>query len=172
MKKRDVEAAIRSEMEGHGWALQSICGLARAYVRAGIVLPYFSCGPVRTAKNGYFMVDGFIGFIYPRFESEWSKTHKREPGDSGFAAILHIANLAELREHVLVHTDSMDKDVHDLCQRIISLLDQMPADEESLRLAVAEEELLQRQIDHFSGFSNREKFYALKGFIASQNALH
>ena len=117
-----------------------------------------------------YTIEGVIGVIHQGFEALWMKNEERQPRQPGFAAVLNILNVPELRERRYIATDTrLESDVESFCEKLADILDRMPHDERELILAVESEKLCGFPLSAFSGYADRTKFHALMQVLRKLN---
>jgi len=92
----------------------------------------------------------------------------RRPKEPGFAAVLDILNLPDLRAKRHISIDGqLEADVEGFCSVLTGVLDKMPQNEQELVAAYGKSDMGGIPWDTFSGYAYRTKFQAFQEFIAS-----
>jgi len=164
-ESRNFSAAISPLMiallRRRNWHLASICWLPLAYVRNVSVTPYL-WATVRP-RQGQFFVDGSIGVIHQEFEKRWIRQGISE---NSFSTSLHIANILTL--DCYFSTGTLEQDAGRFCRTIADILDAMPQDETSLRIAFEANRMVDLPIDNFGGVYKAGKFVDFKKFVLTE----
>ena len=168
--KRDSEHRIvvllNAALKGRGWPAIRLCGLPLAYAKDRVVTPYFSCSSIPLKPYGKYTIEEVIGVIHQGFEVNWMTNKNRRPQEPGFAAILDILNLPDLRARRRISSDSqLEADVESFCSALTDVLDRMPQNEQELVVVYGKSDMGGIPWDTFSGYAYRAKFQAFQEFI-------
>jgi hypothetical protein len=167
MSQRAIQAALQASMQKKGWLLRRVCGLRPAFVRDRVVTPYFHCSQVRRTATGSYAIEGVIGVIHAGFEKLWAERTRDDAQEPGFGVILDITNLRELSERKWIAADGDATAVEPFCIAVAEVLGRMPSSEQELVEAFRSNRLYTLQVDQFSGFAHRPKFYAFREFVTA-----
>lgn len=167
-QERRIVVSMNSAMKMRAWSLASLCDLPSCYVRSSsTVTPYFFCSNIALKPYDKYAIEGSIGVIHQGFEAAWMKNESRHPKQPGFAVILDILNIGNLRNKRHISLDShLEEDVESFIGSVADILDGMPQSERELIVAHERNELGGVPWSSFSGYAYRTKFQALTEYLS------
>lgn len=169
LQKADIEPRLVALMVEKGWQFKRLCKLCAAFVRDLPVTPYFRPRVVKRWP-GTYQIEGYIGVIHQKYESERPKPEIRPPGGHFPCNALNIGDLKPLAEVQYVREMAFEKNLSDFVETVAALLEAMPQDAAALRAAFDRNELLGVPFESFALFERRPEFAALRDFVRRETA--
>jgi hypothetical protein len=149
--RQRVSAIIESSLELAGWRCVPYARRQmKLFAREGDVTPFFLLTEIEGRYWGDYVITGGLGIIHRPFERHWASIAP-DSQDDGLTAILHSANLGELRDlSDLDPHEPVETLVYAWCEAVVALLDSLPRTHTELCLAHNENRLLAgKPLEHF-----------------------
>jgi hypothetical protein len=171
MRKSDIDLVLKAEFKARSWCLERVARLPPAFVQPTTVTAFFQPRVLRRSEALY-LIDGYIGVLNREFENHWLQNRPNTPKRNQHCLVLNIANVDVLRANHWIDAIGWETSLAKFLQIALAQLEQLPTDEESLRLALERDVLMGLPLEKFVLPGSEEKISGLKAFVEGGGALH
>jgi hypothetical protein len=165
LTQSQIQQSLGEAMLKRGWRLLSFSGLPKVYSKEEVVTPYYGVGEIRRTGDGWYSLGGYIGVIHQEFEEIWAARDENRNQQPMLPFVLPIANLSALAKLAYVRAELLEEDANQFAEAVDRILRDMPHSNLDLKAAFREGRLGGKQIETFSGWSQRQKFAELRQFV-------
>jgi hypothetical protein len=152
-------------MKDRGWLLYSFSALPKVFARDNLVTPFYLVGDIHRTSDGWYALGGAVGVIHKKFEEAWAERKGIRAKGNELGAALLIANIKELREAAYVRVDAFEQGIEEFAASLSKYLSKMPQTESELITAFAAPLFCGKPLEHFAGWSNRQKLSNFREFV-------
>jgi hypothetical protein len=164
-ESRVILDQLTAAMMRRGWTLRSVEGLPKVYSKEMLVTPYYLNELPRLTSDGWYALGGAVGIIHQAFERIWAQKLSEPKRENEFAMHLLIANLRDLSTLSYIRAEEAEAGISEFAAAICSFLERLPQSEADLVKAFQSPLFCGRPLEHFAGWSNRQKLKDLKNFV-------
>jgi hypothetical protein len=146
-RRREIEKCLLQNLNGRGWKLQRIEDLPKAFVKEGILTPYF-WPSVRGRSPGWYSIGGNIGILDREFEKLWKVSHPT--ARNHFPLLMFTTNFAEIGLRCsAVEPQHVEESVARYVDAFDSFMMKWPHSRKELREAFEKGQLMGKEIEAY-----------------------